>query len=233
MKQKDYLHLLGAMIYLLKSRSETATAISFGGTWAASPTKGAFTELLYALLYLRDTKDVGLRLVAGVAGRPLVLKCYVDASYLTHRDSKSHQGYSMSFGETGTFYSKSGKQTLVATSSTHSEMRALYSLVVEVIYVVNLCRELRREITLPAVIFEDNQPVIDVTQEISSRAKRCKHFLMLVNYVKEQVESGLIAIRKVHTGANIVDILTKIVVGQGFRTAAEHILGGKIGLIAI
>jgi hypothetical protein len=107
-------------------------------------------------------------------------------------------------------------------------MRALYSLVVEVIYVVNLCRELRREITLPAVIFEDNQPVIDVATEISSRAKRCKHFLMLVHYVKEQVESGLIAVRKVHTGLNMVDILTKIVEGHGFRTAAEHILGGEL-----
>jgi KUP system potassium uptake protein len=228
MSQTKYLRLMGGMIYLFKSRPETQTAVSFAGTRAAEPTKGAFTELLYALLYLRETKTCGLRLIAGEAGRDLVLKCYVDASYLTHRDSKSHTGYSMSFGDTGTFYSKSGKQTLVATSSTHAEMRALYSLVVEVIYVIHLCRELRREVSLPAIIFEDNQPVIDVTTELTSRAKRCKHFLMLVHYVKEQVVSGLLAIRKVHTGANIVDILTKIVTGHGFRSAAEVILGGQL-----
>jgi hypothetical protein len=32
----------------------------------------------------------------------------------------------------------------------------------------------------------------------------------------------------VHTGANIVDILTKIVTGHGFRSAAKVILGGQL-----
>jgi hypothetical protein len=105
----------------------------------------------------------------------------------------------MSFGEIGTFYSKSGKQTLVTTSSTHAEMRALYSLVVDLIFVVYLCEELGRPLKLPCVVLEDNQPVIDVTSELAGRAKRCKHSLMLLNFVKEHVEQGLIAIEKVDT----------------------------------
>jgi hypothetical protein len=62
------------------------------------------------------------------------LKCYVDASsYLIHSDSKSHTGYTLSFGDTGTFFSRSLKQSLVATSSTHAEMKGLYSLVQDII----------------------------------------------------------------------------------------------------
>jgi hypothetical protein len=136
----------------------------------------------------------------GIAGRVIPLRCYVDAFYLTHRDSKSHSEYCRSFGQVGSFYSKSGKQTLLATLRTYAEMRALYSLVVDIINVVFLCTELRRPIKLPCVILENNQPLIDVTSLIADRVKRCKHFLMLVNFVKEQVESGLIQLEKIVTG---------------------------------
>jgi Reverse transcriptase (RNA-dependent DNA polymerase) len=223
--QTDYLHLLGALIYITKSRPDIATAVSFSSVYASKPTAGAYAELLLIVKYLYQTRTSGLTLQAGESNRPLHLKCYVDASYLTHNDSKSHTGFCLSFGEVGSFYSKSSKQTLVATSSTHAEMRALYSLCIEIVFVVHLCEELGRPVQLPAVVLEDNQPVIDLASDFSSRAKKSKHFLMLVRYVREQVEHGLIAITKVPTAINIVDILTKIVVGNEFRTKALSLLG--------
>lgn len=221
----EYLHLLGALIYLTKSRPDIATAVSFCACYSAKPTVGAYAELLQILHYLRRTKDYGLILRAGQSNRDLVLRCYVDASYLTHADSKSHTGYTLSFGEMGTFYSRSSKQTLVATSSTHAEMRALYSLVVDIVFVIHLCEELARPIRLPAIVMEDNQPVIDVTKDINGRIKRCKHFLMLINYVKEQIVIGLIQIVKVPTIDNVADILTKVITGGEFTRKAQLLLG--------
>lgn len=191
--QKRYLHLLGALIYLTKSRPDIATAVSFGGTKSASPTEEDFDSLLHIVKYLWNTQSEGLILHRGInpIGSPLTLTCYVDASYLTHADAKSHSGYCLSFGTIGTFYSRSSKQTLVATSSTHAEMRALYTLVIDIIYVEHLCQELGRPLFLPAIIFEDNRPVIDLTASISARLKKSKHFLMLIEFVKEQVISDL------------------------------------------
>jgi hypothetical protein len=151
------LHLLGALIYITKSRPDIATAVSFASTYAAHPTVGAYHELLYCLKYLYDTREYGLILKSGKPNRELKLKCYVDASYLTHHDSKSHTGFCLSLGEIGTFYSKSSKQTLVTTSSTHAEMRALYSLIIEILFVIQLCSELNRPVSLPAIVMEDNQ----------------------------------------------------------------------------
>jgi hypothetical protein len=226
MAQADYLHLLGALIYITKSRPDIATAVSFSSTYSAHPTTHAFTELIYCLYYLWKTRTTGLLLKQGTRGEPLLLHCYVDASYLTHRDSRSHSGYCLSFGTVGCFYAKSGKQTLVATSSTHAEMRALYSCVVDVIYVVNLCSELGRPISLPCVIMEDNQPVLDLTlADVTARVKRCKHFLMLISFIKEQVVSGLIHLKKVDTRDNVADILTKIVTGSEFTRKAALLLG--------
>jgi hypothetical protein len=228
MSQHEYLHLQGALIYLTKSRPDIMTAVSFGATHSAKPTRGAFQELLHCLRYLQESRATGLRLRAGVAHRDLVLTCYVDAGYLTHRDSKSHQGYCLSFSDSGMFYAKSSKQQLVATSSTHSEVRALYSLTADIVYVIHLCEELGRPIKLPAIVMEDNAAALAVTQDMTARVKRCKHFLMLVHYVKEQVEAGLILVRKVATAQNLADILTKIVTGKDFVVKAAALLSNPL-----
>ena len=149
----------------------------------------------------------------------------MDASYLTHPDSKSHTGYCLSFGEIGTFYSKSQKQSAVATSSTHAEGRTLYSLVIDIVYLIYLCEELGRPIDLPAIVTEDNQPIIDVSSDMSKRTRKCKHFLMILNYVREQVELGFIELRKIGTKENFIDVLTKIVIGRQFHLQAAALRG--------
>jgi hypothetical protein len=60
---------------------------------------------------------------------------------------------------------------------------------------------------------------------MAGRVKRCKHFLMLVNFVKEQVESGLIQLEKVDTKLNVADLLTKIVTGREFGVKAALLRG--------
>ena len=225
MEVNEYLHLEGALIYLTKSRPDIQTAVSFGATHSVNPTRGDFDELIHCLKYLQSTADIGLILKAGVPNRQLILKCYVDASYLTHPDSKSHQGYCLSFGDIGSFYSKSTKQKLVSTSSTQSEIRALQTLVVEIIFINELCKELGRPILLPAIIFEDNAAVIALSREMTSRAKRCKHFLMSINWIREQVVAGLIEIEKIASEDNKSDLLTKILTGVQFKSNASDILG--------
>ena len=123
------------------------------------------------------------------------------------------------------FYNKSSKQKLVATSSTHAEMRSLYELTVTLIFVTHLLQEIGRPAELPIIVFEDNQPVLDLTDELSNGAKRSKHFIMLTNFIKEQVESGLIQLSKVGTKENLANVLTKIVTGQEFQNSFCKIMG--------
>jgi Reverse transcriptase (RNA-dependent DNA polymerase) len=227
--RSDYLHLLGMLNYLTRSRPDLCTALSFAATNSHNPTESNFEKLLHVVRYLWDTQDRCLIIRPSksnvLTNNPLRLTCYVDASYLTHSDSKSHTGYCMSFGTIGTFYAKSSKQHLVATSSTHAEVRALYTLVLDVIFVINLCDEIRRPIELPAIIFEDNQPAIDLSESLNSRIKKCKHFLMLVNFIREQVTDKLIDLRKIPTEDNIADLLTKPLLGPSFESKAKYLLG--------
>ena len=176
--------------------------------------------------YLWQTKEKGLILhPAQEKNAPLKLICHADASYLAHSDAKSHTGYCLSFGNFRSFYSKSSKQKLVATSLTHAEIRALYTLILDIIYIVHLCQEVGHPINLPAIVFEDNQPVINLTKTLSGKVTRSKHFLMLMEFVREQVVEGLIELWKIPTESNVADVLTKLIVGKAFTIKAMHLLG--------
>ena len=213
------------LLYMTKTRPDIATAVSFASTHSCSPTVAHFNEMLYIVRYLKDSSFRGLTLHPGFKDQPLQLTCYVDASYLTHQDSKSQSGYCLSFGTLGAFYSKSSKQSLVATSSTHAEIRALQTLTLDILFIIHLCTELYRPLTLPCIVFEDNQPLLDITSELSKQTRRCKHFLMLISFLKEQINLGFLSLQKIDSARNYADILTKIVTGVEFERKALWILG--------
>ena len=226
-EQRKYLRLLGILLYLTKSRPDIMTAVSFGATKAHSPKDMDYRKLLYIVEYLRITLDKGHRIYRN-EGQPVQLHCTVDASYLLHSDSKGHTGYTIGFYNEGTFYNRSAKQSLVSTSSTHAEMRAIFTLVKDIIYVLSVCLELSINLIMPAIIMEDNSAVITVTTDESAYMKKCKHFLMLINYVREQVDLGIIKIFKIPGTQNMSDVLTKPNFNEkDFETKTDSILGKR------
>ena len=200
-------------------------AVSFAGTRSSNPTDRDLSDLYYVVEYLRATQDTGHILhMSAVAA--LRLYCEVDASYLLHPDSKGHTGYTISFyGTTGTFHNRSVKQTAVATSSTHAEARAIFTLAKELNFLIALCQELQIPLELPAIIMEDNSAVVTMANNDSGYTKKCKHFLMVLNYIKEQIALGQIEARKIYGKLNNADMHTKPLRSSDFAHMAHKILG--------
>ena len=89
-------------------------------------------------------------------------------------------------------------------------MRALYTLVKDILFVIMyICSELNIPLLLPAVITEDNSAVVTVSNEESAYLKTCKHLIMVVNYVREQLELGLIQVLKIKGELNNADLLNR------------------------
>jgi hypothetical protein len=161
------------------------------------------------------------------------LYCKVDASYLIRPDSKGHTRYTIGLHPNGTFYIRSAKQTLVTTSSTHAEMRALYTLVKNILFIIYICSEVNISLLLPAVIMEVNSAVVTISNEESAYLKKCKHFIMVMNYVREQLELGLIQVRKIKGELNNADLHSKKPRDKSFAAKADNILGSRAGLYTI
>jgi hypothetical protein len=212
----DYMHLVGKLNFLLKSRPDIKLAVSYAATKSTTHTNNDYKNMLDIVSYLSETTDLGLTLYKHI-GNPLTIYCYVDASYLLHSDSMSHSGFTISFGPTGSFISKSKKQKLIATSSMHAEARAVYLLIQTLINIYVILIELQLPIQLPITVFEDNEALIYSTTNSTVKNKKCRHFIMLVNFIKEQVQHNLIQFYKVSSIQNTADLLAKPTIGSDFQ----------------
>jgi hypothetical protein len=101
------------------------------------------------------------------------------------------------------------KQTAVATSSAHAEARTIFTLAKEFNFLIALCQDLRIPLVeLPAITMEDNSAVVTMTNNKLGYTKKCKHFLMVLNYIKEQIVLGQIEARKIYGKQNTADMHT-------------------------
>ena len=199
-------------------------AVSFACTKSSNPTDRDISDLYYVVEYLRVAQDMSHILHASTISA-LRLCCEVDESYLLHPDSKGHTGYTISFyGANGTFHNRSVKQTAVATSST-PQKPGLYSLWLKNSILIALCQELQIPLELPAIIMEDNGAVVNMANNDSGYTKKCKHFLMVLNYIKEQITLGQIEARKIYGKLNSADMHTKPLRSPEFLNMAHTILG--------
>ena len=77
---------------------------------------------------------------------------------------------------------------------------------------------------------EDNSAVVAIFNEESAYLKKCKHFIMVVNYVREQLGLGLIQDLKIKGELNNADLHTKKLRDNSFAVKADNILGSHAAL---
>ena len=65
--------------------------------------------------------------------------------------------------------------------------------------------------------------MINLLSAPHTKSKKCKHFLMCVQWVREQVELGYLELQKVATKDNVADILIKIIMGGEFTSKSAFI----------
>ena len=139
---------------------------------------------------------------------------YCDAGYLSDpHNARSQTGFVFLSGGT-TFSWKSTKQTLVATSTNHSEIIALFEASCE-------CAWLRRMINFiesssgigslesPTIIYEDNAACITQMQTGYIKSNITKHISPKLFYPHELQETGEINILQTKSCDNLADLFTK------------------------
>jgi hypothetical protein len=168
--------------------------------------------------------DYGLVLGGHCEARPL--EGYTDAAYKDcPGTSKSTSGYAF-FAGSGTISWSSKLQSVIATSSTHSEFIGQFNATKEALFLRGLAQELwpaivqtptrisndngHPEVRMPATVFKgDNNGAMGIVKATQGHAKT-KHFdPLIVRYCQEHQQFKHVNFQRVDTEDNLADIFTK------------------------
>ena len=117
------------------TRNHLLTLEAFLTARLNNPTESDAKKLMRGSQYLNGARDKGITLSA----KSIKLHAWIDASFATHADAKSHTGCVISFGPTGgPIYCKSVKQKLVSRSSTEAELIALHDMIPQILWIQQL-----------------------------------------------------------------------------------------------
>jgi hypothetical protein len=123
LEQKQLFHTMVAkLLYLAKrARPDIIAVVSFLCTRVKEPTLEDVEKLEYLLGYLCRTRKF---LMVLRPNQPLKVEAYVDASFASHMDGKSHSGVIILVGGVGVLFT-SRKQKCISKSPTEAELIAL------------------------------------------------------------------------------------------------------------
>jgi hypothetical protein len=140
----------------------------------------------------------------------LSVRGYMDASYLTDSDdSRSQSGYVFMMNG-GAMSWKSPKQDTRSASTIEAEYIVASEAAKEAVWIRNLLMDLGvvQGASNSLDIYCDNNGAIAQANGPRQYQKN-KHILMRYHLIRQFVEQGDIKLCKVHTDANIADLLTK------------------------
>jgi len=193
------------------TRPDIAFAVNLLARHSAAPTKCHWTRVKNIFRYLQGTIDLGLfyqfdqnKSIIG----------YTDAGYLSDpHNARSQTGFVFLHGGTAISW-KSSKQTLVATSTDHSEIIALYEASRECVWLRRMINHIQQScdigsITKPTIIYEDNSACIAQMNAGYIKSNITKHIAPKLFYPHELQKNGEIEILQTKSCDNLADLFTK------------------------
>nr|KYP53000.1 Retrovirus-related Pol polyprotein from transposon TNT 1-94 [Cajanus cajan] len=201
----QYRSLVGALQYLTITRPDLSYAVNTVSQFLQAPTIDHFQTVKCILCYVCGTQHFGLTFRSSPS--PAVLG-YSDADWARCTDThRSTYDYVVFLGDNLLSWSAK-KQPTVARSSCESEYRAMANTASELVWLLNLLRELRVGLSATPLLLSDNQSALFMAQNPVAH-KHAKHIDLDCHFIRELVASGRLAVRHVPTSLQLADIFTK------------------------
>ena len=140
---------------------------------------------------------------------------YANAGYLSDpHKARSQTGYIFTYGNTAISWG-SVKQTIMATSSNHSKILAMYVASRECVWLRLMIQRIRESCGLssiknnPTVLYEDNAACIAQIKGGYIKDDRTKHISPKFFYTHELKKDGEIDVQQISFNDNLADLFTK------------------------
>jgi histone deacetylase 1/2 len=240
----DFQSLLGSLLHLIDVRPDICDSISRVSQSGKSPNAEDMKALQRVVRYLYGTKELGIVLRPGMdcGSQFLQLRAFADAAYACARDGRSKYSYCFDLvpvgsleadvipydpgvQNSGMFYSKSRFATTTALSSTDAEHHAITECVKTVILFRGVLEELRLPQLRPTPVFNDNNSAITLGNQFSGNYSNIRYIMPRINWLIEQVKSGVC--KMFHLGTEVLpaDMETKILRNKDFKLKRDLRMG--------
>ena len=225
-ERADVFHSITAKLLFTSQRAriDILLPVAFLCTRVSHPTEEDWEKLRRVLRYLHGTRD--LELILGVDGIVAVLTAWVDASYGTHPDKRSHTGGAMSFGR-GAFSCKSKKQKLNTKSSTEAEVVGASDYLPSMLWARNFLEAQGFQIKEKKVYFnQDNESAIKLESNgRASAGQQSKHIDNRFFWITDRIKQKEIMVQHCPTELMLADFFTKPLQGALFQRFRSILLG--------
>ena len=185
-----------------------------------SPSEEDERKLARFIGYAISTNDLTLRLRCHL---PPKVTTFIDASFATHSNMKSHSGVCITLG-TGAYYSKPTAQKLNTTSSCEAELVALSKGLQQSLW-TSYFIENQGYPTSPITVLQDNQSTIKLVENGRPTSELSRHIRIGYVWLHDLILKNVVKLVYCPTEFMIADIMTKPLQGSLFRTMRDWIMG--------
>eukprot|EP00742_Colponemidia_sp_Colp-10_P002552 GILJ01002727.1.p2 GENE.GILJ01002727.1~~GILJ01002727.1.p2 ORF type:complete len:509 (+),score=47.37 GILJ01002727.1:627-2153(+) len=207
MVETPYRNAVGSLMYcMVGTRPDISVAVGVVSQYLTDPGFQHWKAVKRIFRYLKGTIDVGLEL--GMGNQELLLTGFCDSDWGGNLDDrKSTTGYCFNIGG-GTVCWNSKKQPTVALSSTEAEYMAASHAAREALWLKKLLDELGIKKQDSISIFSDSQGAIALGKNPVNHS-RTKHIDIQHHFIRDLIESNVIAMKYLQTEEMPADLLTK------------------------
>ena len=217
----EYRRVIGCLRYLLHTRPDLAYSVGIASRFMEKPTMMHMNAIKQILKYLKGTVELGLVYTQG--GSEELLMGYSDSDVggdLVGR--RSTAGMAFYLGESLITWC-SQKQKTVALSSCEAEFMAATYAAMQALWLRSLMAEITAKEPKVVTLYVDNNSAIALMKNPVFHG-RSKHIDIKYHFIRECVERGQVAVRRVCTEEQKADALTKPL-PAGKLAVMRHLLG--------
>ena len=229
----EYRSIVGKLMHIMTmSRPDICAAVKQLAEAFDNPGMNHINALRWLLRYLAGSRDFVITYLGWKDPRRtksnVKLHGYYDADWARdEHDSKSRSGYVFLIGG-GAVSWWSGKQNIVATSTTHAEYVAQDSATRELVWILEFLDEIGfapEEVTkvfgnTRPTLFGDNQSAQAIARN-PVKHKLSKHFRCKLHYIREQLKNNVLNLVYCPSSLNTADVMTKPLSKQVFEKHRE------------
>ena len=204
---------------------DIAFSVNLLARYSSEPTNRHWKGIKDVFRYLQGTKDLELFYRRN---QEISLVGYADAGYLSDpHTSKSQTGYVFLCGGTAISW-KSSKQSLVSTSTNHSEIIALYEASRECAWLRRMIHHILQmcglnTVPTPTIIYEDNAACVSQVQSGYVKSNLTKHINPKFFYAHELQKMNEVRILHTKSCENLADLFTKSLPASSFERCVRGI----------